>query len=113
MPHAPFLKQGTHGRYGDFAYDSNRTTGHGHQITPHDHRRWNEFIVFNRMWCHNKPHSVSRGEAMSAEREIKETWEKWQIWYGEFVEKYPGYAVAHLWPCGCEKVIEGYESEEE
>lgn len=50
---------------------------------------------------------------MSAEREIKETWEKWQIWYGRFVEKYPGYAVAHLWPCGCEKAVEGDESDEE
>ncbi|XP_014557084.1 hypothetical protein COCVIDRAFT_37405 [Bipolaris victoriae FI3] len=113
MLHAPFLKQGKHGRHGDFVYDPDRTTGRGHQITPHDNRRWNEFIVFNGMWHHRKPHSVIGGEAMSAEREIKETWEKWQIWWGEFVEKYPGYAVAHLWPCGCEKVMEGDESEEE
>ncbi|EUC43902.1 hypothetical protein COCMIDRAFT_38172 [Bipolaris oryzae ATCC 44560] len=113
MLHAPFLKHGNHGRHGDFVHDPDRTTGLGHQIASHDHHKWNEFIVFNGMWRHRKPHSVSGREAMLAEREIRETWEKWQIWYGEFVEKYPGYAVAHLWPCGCEKVIEGYDSEEE
>ncbi|EMD61125.1 hypothetical protein COCSADRAFT_345256 [Bipolaris sorokiniana ND90Pr] len=113
MLHAPFLKQGIHSRHGAFVHDPDRNTGHGHQITPNDRRRWNDFIVFNGMWRCHKPHSVSGGEAMSAEREIKETWEKWQIWYGRFVEKYPGYAVAHLWPCGCEKAVEGDESDEE
>lgn len=31
----------------------------------------------------------------------------------EFRRKYPGYGFAHLWPCGCQRVAEGDESEEE
>jgi hypothetical protein len=65
------------------------------------------------MFSHKLLHSHFVDKEISAWRESKDAWDKWQMWYSGFVEKYPGYAVAHLWPCGCEKVSEDGESEEE
>lgn len=102
---APFLKKGRHGRHGDFVNDPDRLTGHGHQIPPGERRRWDEFTVFRGSFCRTAS-GVPSGQT-------KEIWNKWQMWYSGFVERFPGYAVAHLWPCGCERVSDDSDSEEE
>jgi hypothetical protein len=59
------------------------------------------------------PHYPHLVKGVSVDSETKNAWDQWQRWYAEFGDKYPGYAVAHLWPCGCEKVSDEDESEEE
>jgi hypothetical protein len=44
---------------------------------------------------------------------MKKVWNQWHRWYGDFTKKYPGYAVSHLWPCGCEVARDEDESEED
>ncbi|KAI4945549.1 hypothetical protein J4E91_007891 [Alternaria rosae] len=112
-PSVPYLKEGEHGRKGDFRADNDRRTGKGHQSEPADHLKWVEFKKFHSTIYEQFPHYPKPNQGISLDLETKDTWDAWQIWYDEFTNKYPGYAVAHLWPCGCEKVRDEDESEQE
>lgn len=112
-PSIPYLKEGEHGREGDFRADNDRRTGQEHQFEPVDHLKWVEFKKFRSTIYEQFPQYPKPNQGISLDLETKDTWDAWQIWYDEFTNKYPGYAVAHLWPCGCEKVRYEDESEEE
>ncbi|KAI4700729.1 hypothetical protein J4E81_003692 [Alternaria sp. BMP 2799] len=112
-PSAPYLKEGEHGRKGDFQADNDRRTGVGHQFEPDDYLKWSEFKNFRSAMYEQFPHYPKPNQGITIDPGTKDTWDAWQIWYDEFTKKYPGYAVAHLWPCGCEKVRDEDESEEE
>ncbi|KAI4930867.1 uncharacterized protein J4E92_004700 [Alternaria infectoria] len=112
-PPVPYLKEGEHGRKGDFQADNDRCTGVGHQFEPDDYLKWSEFKNFRSTIYEQFPHYPKPNQGITIDLETKDTWDAWQIWYEEFTKKYPGYAVAHLWPCGCEKVRDEDESEEE
>ncbi|KAI4921757.1 hypothetical protein J4E90_000184 [Alternaria incomplexa] len=112
-PSAPYLKEGEHGRKGDFQADNDRRTGVGHQFEPDDYLKWSEFKKFHSTIYEQFPHYPKPNQGITIDLETKDSWDAWQIWYDEFTKKYPGYAVAHLWPCGCEKVRDEDESEEE
>jgi hypothetical protein len=112
-PSVPYLKDGKHGRQGDFLVDDCRRTGVGHQIEADDHLKWIEFQAFRASLYEQFPRYLKFIQGDAVEIGSKDAWDAWQIWYEDFTKKYPGYAVAHLWPCGCEKVREEYESEEE
>ncbi|RMZ71559.1 nad(P)-binding protein [Pyrenophora seminiperda CCB06] len=109
----PFRKPGNHGRHGDFIDDPDRFTGRGHQMEPVDATRWQKYKSFQNKLEQDRRHNPTkdRGEAINHRTEGR--WNEWQNWYGGFLERYPGYAVAHLWPCGCEVMGDGNESEEE
>ena len=112
-PSAPYLKEGEHGRKGEFQADNDRRTGVGHQFEPDDYLKWSEFKNFRSTIYEQFPHYPKPNQGITIDSETKATWDAWQIWYDEFTKKYPGYAVNHLWPCGCEKVRDEDESEEE
>ncbi len=107
------MKKGKHGRRGEFLNDPDLHTGLGHQIEPEDHLKWDEFRAFQGKLYQQFPHYPKPSQRISIDSEAKDAWDAWQTWYGEFTEKYLGYAVAHIWPCGCEKVSDENESEEE
>ncbi|KAG9192930.1 hypothetical protein G6011_11664 [Alternaria panax] len=111
-PPIPYLKPGVHGRNGDFQSDDDRRTGVGHQIEPSDQLKWDEYSNFHAMLYQQFPHYPTPTNGLAADKETKGAWDQWQRWYGDFTEKYPGYAVFHLWPCGCEVISEGDDSEE-
>lgn len=104
----PYLKEGLHGRNGDFQDDPDRRTGVGHQIEPEDQLKWDEYKNFHGTIYQQFPHYPATVTA-----EMKKAWNQWHRWYGDFTEKYPGYAVSHLWPCGCEVARDKDESEED
>ena len=85
----------------------------GHQFEPDDYLKWSEFKKFHSTIYEQFPHYPKPNQGITIDLETKDSWDAWQIWYDEFTKKYPGYAVAHLWPCGCEKVRDEDESEEE
>jgi hypothetical protein len=109
----PFLKPGRHGRQGDFTNDTDRMTGRGHKITEQDQKEHEKFMTF-RGEVYMKYLTFPRGEDIDTEidTEIKERWVEKEKWYRAFTEKYPGNAVNHLWPCGCEKMRGEDESEQ-
>jgi hypothetical protein len=102
-----------YGRRGDFQADPDRRTGLGHQIEPEDQLKWNQYKAFRNTLF--KQYSDYRKTVNGApiDSDEKTAWSQWEQWYAEFGKKYPGYAVNHLWPCGCEKVSDGDESVEE
>ncbi|RYN78265.1 hypothetical protein AA0120_g11051 [Alternaria tenuissima] len=107
-PPIPYLKEGLHGRDGDFQDDPDRRTGVGHQIEPEDQLKWDEYKNFHGTIYQQFPQYPATVTA-----EMKKAWNQWHRWYGDFTEKYPGYAVSHLWPCGCEVARDEDESEED
>jgi len=112
----PFIKDGKHGRRGDFENDPDRRTGRGHEVTPEDRTRHNEYIDFRALVYKKYPlyPGVAQGEIV--DNSIKQTWDDNEIWYNSFNYKYGGNLFNHLWPCGCEKLrgeSEDGESEEE
>ncbi|CAI9633120.1 unnamed protein product [Alternaria burnsii] len=107
-PPIPYLKNGLHGRNGDFQDDPDRRTGVGHQIEPEDQLKWDEYKNFHGTIYQQFSHYPATVTA-----EMKKAWNQWHRWYGDFTKKYPGYAVSHLWPCGCEVARDEDESEED
>jgi hypothetical protein len=112
-PSVPYLKEGVHGRRGDFQAVDDRHTGLGHQIEPDDQLKLNGFKNFRSRLYEQFPHYPHTAKGVSVGSETKSAWDQWQRRYAKFGEKYPGYALSHLWPCGCEKVSDKDESEEE
>jgi hypothetical protein len=112
----PFLKKGKHGRHGDFVSDPDRRTGRGHQITMEDDQGLEEYISYRGQVLKEYPRYPKIDEGQQIRHEVREDWDENEIWHNDFARKYPGYAVSHLWPCGCEKArgeSEDEESEEE
>jgi len=112
-PSVTFLNPGKHGHHGDFIGDPDRRTGHGHRMEPDDFTKWERYKEFERIFEQNRCNVPKPDEGIAMAHRSKEARNQWQKWYGGFLEKYPGYAVAHLWPCGCEMMSDGTESEEE
>jgi len=112
QPPAFFLKDGRHGRRGGLVNDPDLRTGRGHQAAPSDRRMWDSFITARGMFYRDYPYYPRLARGVSIDEKTRERWGKWQQWYYSFMKKYPGYAVAYLWPCGCEKVSDNCESEE-
>ena len=112
----PFLKIGRHGRYGDFDNDPDRRTGRGHQLNPEDQLGLDSYFEYRGQVLQKYPRYPGVDAGLQVHPEVKKSWDENQVWHNGFVERYPGYAVAHLWPCGCEKLrgeSENGESEEE
>ncbi|KAE8826747.1 hypothetical protein PTNB73_08033 [Pyrenophora teres f. teres] len=109
----PFLKPGKHGRHGDFVEDPDTWTGRGHQMERDDSTSWERYKEFQRMFDEDRLNNRTSNDGVALDQTSKNTWVKWQKWYSGFLQKYPGYAVAHLWPCGCQVMSDGTESEEE
>ncbi|KAI2478090.1 hypothetical protein Ptr902_10285 [Pyrenophora tritici-repentis] len=109
----PFLKPGKHGRHGDFIADPDIWTGRGHQMERNDSASWERYKEFQRVFEQDRFNNRTSNDGVALDQTSKDTWVEWQKWYSGFLEKYPGYAVAHLWPCGCEVMTDGTESEEE
>ncbi|KAH3917681.1 hypothetical protein HBH56_043520 [Parastagonospora nodorum] len=112
----PFLKNGKHGRGGDFENDPDRRTGRGHEVTPGDLILHDEYIDFRALVYKKYPGypGVAQGEEMDTS--IKEAWDDNERWHTGFNYKYGGNMFNHVWPCGCEKLrgeSEDEESEEE
>ncbi|CAN9288900.1 unnamed protein product [Alternaria alternata] len=91
-PPVPYLKEGLHGRNGDFQDDPDRRTGVGHQIEPEDQLKWDEYKNFHGTIYQQFSHYPATVTA-----EMKKAWNQWHRWYGDFTEKYPGYAASLLW----------------
>lgn len=114
---APFLKNGRHGRHGDFFEDPDLHTGRGHQVESSDLVRKREYEAkhreFYKKWPHypyvDKARRHLASEHVEGRKELDEA-ERWMMGYRE---KYQGENVGHLWPCGCERPVDGDESEEE
>ncbi|KAH7088406.1 hypothetical protein FB567DRAFT_628124 [Paraphoma chrysanthemicola] len=113
----PFLKTGMHGRHGDFGNDPDRRTGRGHQVRHEDAVAYEKYLhtrgsVYARYPVYPHSHINDPIDPMT-----KETWRVNELVAAAFDVKYPGYAVNHLWPCGCEKLrtasSEAADSEEE
>lgn len=112
----PFLKEGKHGRGGDFQNDPDRRTGRGHHIALEDQSAHDEYMNFRGVVFKKYPRwpGVDVGEEIDPN--IKEAWDDNERWNNKFTYQYAGFGFAHLWPCGCEKVrgeSEDEESEEE
>lgn len=78
-----------------------------------DCTKWERYKEFQRIFGPYRFNDPKPDEGVAINHGSKVTWDEWQEWYDGFLEKYPGYAVAHLWPCGCEVMDDGTESEEE
>jgi hypothetical protein len=62
------------------------------------------------------PRFPAAGAGQEIEPTVRESWDENERWYNGFTQRYPGFSVGHLWPCGCEKLRdegEDNESEEE
>ncbi|KAF1365473.1 hypothetical protein EJ07DRAFT_150968 [Lizonia empirigonia] len=113
----PFLKNGRHGRHGDFVDDPDLHTGRGHQVESSDLVRKREYEAkyheFYKRWPHypyvDRARRYLTSEDVEGGKELDEA-ERWMMGYRE---KYQGENVGHLWPCGCERLVDGDESEEE
>ncbi|KAF2828486.1 hypothetical protein CC86DRAFT_444692 [Ophiobolus disseminans] len=113
---APFVKKGRHGRHADFAHDPDRRFGRGHQFTREDEQGLEEYFSYSGQVLKEYPKYPRIGEHQGINPGVEDDWKENESWYRRFSRKYPGHAVAHLWPCGCERVrggSEGEESEEE
>jgi len=83
-------------------------------MEPDDSTKWERYKEFERNFERGRCSAPKPGEGIAiAAHRSKEARAQWQKWYDGFLEKYPGYGVAHLWPCGCEVMSDGTESEEE
>lgn len=112
----PFLKDGQHGRHGHFIHDPDRRTGRGHQLTPQEKVALDDYLQFRGQVLKQYPSYPAADAGQEVHPEIKKTWEQNELWYNKFADRYPGFPVNHLWPCGCEKLrgeSENGESEEE
>lgn len=110
---APFLKAGTHGRHGDFVGEADLETGRGHEVSLDHLLELERFYQITGYLCEHYPirrESGRRGQVSSKVQQMRDSNQRWQI---RFNEIYPGFSMSHLWPCGCEKVMDGDESEEE
>jgi hypothetical protein len=105
------LKDGKHGRGGDFDDDPDRCTRRGHQISPEDYEGLEEYLSFHGQVMKKYPPFPSTDAEEEVHPEVKNVWDKNELWNCNFSNKNPGYAFGHLWPCGCEKVR--VESEDE
>jgi hypothetical protein len=108
----PFLKPGTHGRHGNFEDDPDRRIGHGHQVDHKDEVRLHEYLQNRGKVLSKYPKFPRVNEQDEAFTAIKQVWDDNELWYHDFTEQYPGHAVNHLWPCGCEKLRGESEDEE-
>ena len=116
-PETRFFKPGVHGRNGDFKRDPDLYTGRGHQVEPVDLNRKREYEAvygkFHAAWPYwpyvDRERRYLASENVQGKSELDEA-ERWMVGYRD---KYQGENVGHLWPCGCEKVMDGDESEEE
>lgn len=112
----PFLKKGRHGRHGHFTDDLDRRTGRGHQVTPSDYQDLEDCITFRGQVKKVFPMFPKAWQDQEVSDDLKQDCNDNEAWSREFAKKYPGHAVAHLWPCGCEIMrgeSEGEDSEEE
>jgi hypothetical protein len=109
----PYLKPGRHGRYGDFHTDPDRRTGAGHQVAPQDYQEHEDYLAFRGQVLNRYSAYPKAPDGEETEPEIKVAWADNEQAHARFSNKYPGFAVAHLWPCGCETITDGGESEEE
>jgi hypothetical protein len=111
-----FLKAGVHGRHGEFKTDPDRRTGRGHQLNPEHQTSLEEYMEYRGVVLQKYPRFLGINERDEVQSEVKQSWDKNEMWYNCFTELYPGFSVGHLWPCGCEKLrgeSEDEESEEE
>jgi hypothetical protein len=108
----PFLKPGTHGRYGNFGDDSDRQTGRGHEIAQKDEVDLHQYLQYRGQVLSKYPKFPRVNEQDEELATIKQVWNENELWYRHFTERYTGYAINHLWPCGCEKLRGESEDEE-
>jgi hypothetical protein len=111
LPPPPFLKPGTHGRHGDFEHDRDRITGRGHDISRKDEVDLCAYLSYRGQVFEKYPNFPKVGLQFEGIDEIKQTLGDGEKWHNRFIERYPGYYVGHLWPCGCEK-MRGEDEEE-
>ncbi|KAJ4378056.1 hypothetical protein N0V83_000886 [Neocucurbitaria cava] len=109
---APYLKNGRHGNGGDFDDDPARETGEGHQYEPEDMKRYEGFLQLRHRFYRMHRTYPNLHERERVDPRFKAAWDTEQMWYNRFTEKYPG-ARVDQWPCGCQKLSEGDESESE
>jgi hypothetical protein len=108
----PFLKAGKHGRGGDFDNDPDRRTGRGHQFTDEDTKGLDAYYSCRGQIFQRFPNYPRVGAGVEIPAEVREAWNVNEEWYRSYKEKYGGYAVSHLWPCGCERMRGASEEEE-
>jgi hypothetical protein len=111
LPPPPFLKPGTHGRHGDFEHDRDRITSRSHDISRKDQVDLCAYLSYRGQVFKKYPNFPKVGHQFEGFDEIKQTLEGGETWHNRFIERYPGYYVGHLWPCGCEK-MKGEDEEE-
>jgi hypothetical protein len=112
----PFLKDGKHGRGGDFENDPDRRTGRGHEVVPEDQILLEEYLSFRGRVLEKYPRYPGVDAGQEVDPNVKQAWDSMEMWHNKFTNKYAGFVFNHLWPCGCEKVrgeSEAGESEEE
>jgi hypothetical protein len=110
----PHLKPGMHGRNGDFQNDPDRRTGRGHEVSSEDHIALSRYMSFRGQVLRIHPRFPAAGAGQEIEPTVRESWDDNERWYNGFTQRYPGFSVGHLWPCGCEKLRdEGEDSESE
>jgi hypothetical protein len=109
----PYLKPGRHGRHGDFDDDFERRTGAGHQVAPQDYQEHEDYLGFRGQVLIRYSAFPKAPDGEEIKPEIKVAWADNERAHAKFNNKYPGFAVTHLWPCGCEVIRDGGESEEE
>jgi hypothetical protein len=112
----PFLKDGKHGRGGDFENDPDCRTGRGHEMTPEDEAAHEEYLSFRGQVLKKYPRYPDVDSGEEVDPVVKQARDEFEIWHNNFTYKYPGLIVNHLWPCSCEKLrgeSEDEESEEE
>lgn len=100
----PFLKEGTHGRDGDFTSDPDCRTGRGHQLNTEDQNSLDEYLDFRNQVLKAYPIYPGVDADEEVHQSVQEGWDANELWYHEFTNRYPGNSVNHLWPCSCEKL---------
>lgn len=108
----PYLKEGQHGRGGQFDNDPDRSTGRGHDYEPEDTRNFHDYLAIEAALHKKYPKWPYKPDGECVDPEIIEIRNAQRTWYNGYARKYSG-RLLRDWPCGCEKLVAQDDAESE